>query len=99
MDVVRIRMREKKTCRAKPRLFYRAFHTHVFARVNGVLHDGDPALEGGHLEQGQVGVAHVVKVDGRVDPLGPVLLQAGRHVGGDLGTHRQQRRHVPTLGR
>ena len=39
-----------------------------FSRIGGVAHDMHPALEGGHLEQGQVGHAHVVKVHGRVLP-------------------------------
>ena len=36
--------------------------------VCGVFHDLNPALEGGHLEEGEIGHAHVVKVHGRVLP-------------------------------
>ena len=31
--------------------------------VHSIVHDVNPALENGHLEEGEVGVAHVVKVD------------------------------------
>ena len=34
--------------------------THV-SRVDRGVHDGHPALEGGDLEEGQVGETHVVK--------------------------------------
>lgn len=44
--------------------------------VHSIVHDVYPALEDGHLEQSQVGVAHVVKVDVRVLP-GETLGQAG----------------------
>jgi hypothetical protein len=53
--------------------------THV-AGIDRVVHDGDPALEGGRLEEADVGGADSVKVDGRVDPLGVVLCQAGAHI-------------------
>ena len=36
--------------------------------VGGVPHDRGPAFEGGHLEQGQIGHAHVVEVHRRVLP-------------------------------
>ena len=67
------------------------------ARINGVGHDLDPALEGGRLEEADVGVAHVVKVDGRVDPLGAVLLEAGAHVGHDDLAQSLLCQHVPAL--
>ena len=44
-----------------------------FSGVSGIVHDRLPALEGGHLEQGNVGMTHVVKCDLRVDPFGVVL--------------------------
>ena len=50
------------------------------SRVNGICHDLHPPFEGGHLEEGQVGPAHVVELHLGVDPHGVVLLQAGRHV-------------------
>ncbi len=53
--------------------------THV-AGIDRVVHDGDPALEGGRLEEADVGSADSVEVDGRVDPLGVVLCQAGAHI-------------------
>ena len=58
-----------------------------FSRVNGVVHDGDPALERGHLEERDVRVSHVVKGDARVDPLRVVLGEAGHHIRHDLGAH------------
>ena len=36
--------------------------------VGSVIHHCDPALEDGHLEQGEVGVAHVVEGDHAVLP-------------------------------
>ena len=36
--------------------------------IGGVGHDRDPALERGHLEEGEVRVADVVEVHGRVLP-------------------------------
>ena len=36
--------------------------------VHSIVHDVYPALEYGHLEESQVGVAHVVKVDVGVLP-------------------------------
>lgn len=45
------------------------------AAVHGIGHHLHPALEGGHLKEGQVGVAHVVEVDLGVDPR-EVLLEA-----------------------
>ena len=39
-----------------------------FSAVHSRVHDVDPALEDGHLEEGEVGVAHVVKVDVWVEP-------------------------------
>jgi len=42
--------------------------------VGGVFHDLNPALEGGHLEQGQVGLADVVEVHRRVLPRVVIVL-------------------------
>ena len=39
-----------------------------FSAVHSGVHDVDPALEDGHLEEGEVGVAHVVEVDVLVLP-------------------------------
>ena len=44
--------------------------------VHSIVHDVNPALENGHLEESQVGVAHVVKVDVGVLP-GEALGLAG----------------------
>ena len=44
--------------------------------VHSIVHDVYPALEYGHLEESQVGVAHVVKVDVGVLP-GEALGEAG----------------------
>ena len=52
--------------------------------VRGVGHDGEPALEGGDLEERDVGVWHVVEGDGAVLPLGVVLGEAPLHVRHDL---------------
>lgn len=38
------------------------------SRIRGVLHDLHPPFESGHLEQGQVGLANVVKVHRRILP-------------------------------
>ena len=38
------------------------------SRVGGVFHDLHPAFEGGHLEEGQVGLADVVEIHWRVLP-------------------------------
>ena len=50
--------------------------THV-TRIGGIGHDFEPALKGGHLKEGQVGPADVVKLHLRVSPLGVILLEAG----------------------
>jgi hypothetical protein len=52
--------------------------------VNGIIHDISPAFERGHLEEGQVGPTHVVKVDPGVGPV-EVVVQAGRLVVHDRG--------------
>ena len=72
----------------------------LFAHVAGidrVVHDGDPALEGGRLEETDVGRAHRVKVDGRVDPLGVVFGEAGLYVGHHLVAQPLLGVHVLTL--
>jgi hypothetical protein len=58
-----------------------------FSRIDGVVHDRDPALEGCHLEERDVGDADVIEGDPGVDPLGVVLGQAGHDVRNYLGTH------------
>ncbi len=65
--------------------------------VRCVAHDGDPPLEGGHLEEGDVGVANMVERDAAVDPLGVVLRQAGSHVRDDLSAHSLSRADLHTL--
>ena len=51
--------------------------------VHRIVHDVYPALEYGHLEESQVGVADVVKVDVGVLP-GEALGEAGLPVGDPL---------------
>ena len=50
--------------------------------VSSVVHDSGPALEDGHLEEGQVRDQDVVEVDVAVDP-GHVVGEAGLQVGDD----------------
>ena len=57
-----------------------------FSRVNGIIHDRDPALEGSHLKESNVGIANVVKSDARVDPLSVVFGETCDHVGHNLCT-------------
>ena len=52
--------------------------------VHSRVHDVYPALEDGHLEEGEVGVTHVVKVDVWVLP-GEPQGQAGLSVGDQVG--------------
>ena len=73
--------------------------THFFTRVNGIGHDGQPPLEGGHLEERNVSVPDVVIVYGGVDPLHVGLLYAGLHVGDNLDRHPFLGFNVPTLRR
>ena len=68
-----------------------------FSRINGVVHDSDPALESGHLEEGDVGVAHVVERDPAVHPLGVVLREARLNVRHDFGAHSLASDQVHTL--
>lgn len=70
--------------------------THV-SWVDRVVHDGDPALESGRLEEADVGVANVVKVDRRVVPLRVVLVEAGPHVGHHLVAHADLGLRILTL--
>ena len=69
---------------------------HVSA-VHRVRHDLHPALEGGHLEEGEVGPAHVVKLHLRVAPHGVVLSEAGLHVRHYLGVDGQAGGDVKAL--
>lgn len=55
-----------------------------FSAVHSRVHDVNPALEDGHLEEGEVGVAHVVKVDVWVLP-GEAEGEAGVPVGDEVG--------------
>ena len=71
--------------------------THFTPRIHRVVHNLQPAFEGGNLEEGQVGHAHVVKVDRGVDPHGVVLDEARVHVRGDLMAHSQQATLVNAL--
>ena len=52
--------------------------------VHSRVHDVYPALEDGHLEEGEVGVAHVVEVDVLVLP-GEAEGEAGVPVGDEVG--------------
>lgn len=52
--------------------------------VHSRVHDVYPALEDGHLEEGEVGVTHVVKVDVWVLP-GEAEGEAGLPVGHEVG--------------
>lgn len=54
------------------------------ATVHSTVHDVQPALEDGHLQQGQVSLGHVVKVHGRVGPCGVGPSQAGVLVVDDI---------------
>ena len=57
--------------------------------VNRVCHDFHPAFKGGHLKQGEVGPANMVKLHLGVAPHGVVLREAGLHVRYDLGVDGQ----------
>ena len=57
--------------------------------VNRVSHDFHPAFKGGHLEEGEVSPANMVKLHLRVAPHGVVLREAGLHVRHDLGVDGQ----------
>ena len=59
--------------------------------VHSIVHDVYPALEDGHLEESQVGVADVVKVDVGVLP-GEALGEAGLPVRDPLWVG-----HLPSL--
>ena len=69
---------------------------HVSA-VHRIRHDLHPALEGGHLEEGEVGPAHVVKLHLGVEPHGVVLLETRRNVRHNLGVHWQSSRDIKAL--
>ena len=68
-----------------------------FSRVNGIIHDRDPALEGSHLKESNVGIANVVKSDARVDPLGVVFGETCDHVWHNLCTDLFTGDRVATL--
>ena len=59
-------------------------HSSHFSGVDSVVHDWNPSLECGHLEERDVGVAHVVEGYAAVNPLGVVLTQARLDVGDNL---------------
>ena len=69
---------------------------HVSA-VHRVGHDLHPALEGGDLEEGEVGPAHMVELHLGVEPHGVVLLQTRRHVRHYLRVHWQSSRDIKAL--
>ena len=69
---------------------------HVSA-VHRVRHDLHPALEGGDLEEGEIGPAHMVELHLGVEPHGVVLLQARRHVRHYLRVHWQSSRDIKAL--
>jgi hypothetical protein len=68
------------------------------SRIDRIVHDLYPPLEGGDLEERDVGVAHVVKGDAAVDPLSVVLREAGLDVGHDLGRDALAGGEVGALG-
>ena len=70
--------------------------THI-TRIGGIGHDFEPALKGGHLKEGQVGPANVVKLHVRVAPLSVILLEAGRNVWDDFWIDRQAGSYVKAL--
>ena len=72
-------------------------HLSHFSGIDRVIHDHGPAFEGGHLEERDVRVAHVVERDPRVHPHRVVLRQTGLDVGHDLGAHAFIRYHVHAL--
>ena len=70
--------------------------THI-TRIGGIGHDFEPALKGGHLKEGQVGPANVVKLHVRVAPLSVILLEASRNVWDDFWIDRQAGSYVKAL--
>ena len=60
-------------------------HASYVSAVHRIVHDGDPALEDGHLEQTKVGPTNVVKVHDAVLP-GQVEHEARGLVWDHLGT-------------
>ena len=60
-------------------------HASYVSAVHRIVHDGDPALEDGHLEKTEVCSTHVVKVHDAVHP-GQVVLKARVFVWNQLGT-------------
>ena len=63
-------------------------HASYVSAVHRIVHDGDPSLEDGHLEQAEVGPAHVVEGHTAVLPSQVVLLAHGL-VRDHLGTGHQ----------
>lgn len=55
--------------------------------VNSIIHNIGPPLENCHLEQGEVGLAHVIKVYVAVDP-GEIVVDTSGHVRHNVGVHR-----------
>ena len=60
-------------------------HASYVSAVHRIVHDGDPALEDGHLEQAEVGQTHMVKGHQAVLP-GHIMLEARSLVRDHLGT-------------
>ena len=54
--------------------------------VNSIIHDISPTLENGNLEESEVCLTNVVKVNIAVDP-GEVVLSAGDHVWYNISVH------------
>ena len=70
--------------------------THI-TRIGGIGHYFEPPLKGGHLKEGQVGPADIVKLHVRVAPLSVILLEASRNVWDDFWIDRQAGSYVKAL--
>ncbi len=55
-----------------------------FSGVNGIVHNWDPTLKCCHLEEGDVGMANMVKGYFGIDPLSVILSQTGNDIRHDL---------------
>ncbi len=71
--------------------------THIIPRINCVIHNRKPTLEGSDLEEREIGHWYVVKVNWRIDPFCSVLLQAGINIRSNLIVHSLQGYYISTL--
>ena len=58
--------------------------THFTRRINGIVHELQPTLESGHLEQSQVGHGNIVKIDIGINPNSVILHEACLHIWRDF---------------